>query len=99
MPAKTFSFALLLALAPLTAVPSAAQTPAALRFEVSSIKPAVPLQTQIAQLTQAAQSGNNPNIGNLRVMQQVITDTRIDLNTLSLADLIVFAYRIKPYQL
>jgi uncharacterized protein (TIGR03435 family) len=93
MPAKHFSFALLLALAPLTAVPAAAQTPAAPHFEVSSIKPAVPLQTQINSAVSAG------NASQLRVMQQVITDSRIDVNTLSLADLIVMAYRIKPYQL
>jgi uncharacterized protein (TIGR03435 family) len=93
MPAKTFGFALLLALAPLAAVPSAAQTPASPHFEVASIKPAVPLQTQINSAVSAG------NAGQLRVMQQVITDSRIDVNTLSLADLIAMAYRIKPYQL
>jgi uncharacterized protein (TIGR03435 family) len=77
---------LLFALSSLTAATALAQTPAAQHFEVSSIKPAVPLQQQITT-------------GNLRVMQQVITDQRIDLNTLSLADMIVMAYRVKPYQL
>ena len=86
---------LLFALSSLTATTVFAQTPPAPRFEVSSIKPAVPLQTQLSQIAQAG----NANIGNLRIMQQVITDQRIDLNTLSLADLIVMAYRLKPYQL
>src|SRR5678815_5425973 len=93
MPAKHPRLLLLLTLATLIAVPAAAQTaapsqaPRAPHFEVASIKPAVPLQTQ-------------SNTGNVqRLMQQVITDTRIDLNTVSLADLIAVAYRIKPYQL
>lgn len=93
MPAKS-RLALLLTLASLTAAPAAAQTaatskaPLAPHFEVASIKPAVPLQQQI----------NSGNIQRL-LTQQVITDARIDLNTLSLADLIAMAYRIKPYQL
>jgi uncharacterized protein (TIGR03435 family) len=97
MPQKSLGPALLISLLAF-APPASAQAPPAPHFEVSSIKPAVPLQTQITQLQQAAQSGN-ANIAGMRMMQQVITDQRIDLNTLSLADLIVMAYRIKPYQL
>ena len=94
MPATHPRVILLLTLATLIAVPAGAQTAAppqaarAPHFEVASIKPAVPLQTQI----------NSGNIQRL-LTQQVITDARVDLNTLSLADLIAMAYRIKPYQL
>jgi len=96
MSTKSFALALLFAVSSLMVSPAQAQTPPSPHFEVSSIKPAVPLQTQITQIAQAGAGGN---IGNLRIMQQVITDARIDLNTLSLADLIAMAYRIKPYQL
>ena len=94
MPATHPRVILLLTLATLIAVPAGAQTAAppqaarAPHFEVASIKPAVPLQTQI----------NSGNIQRL-LTQQVITDARVDLNTVSLGDLIAMAYRIKPYQL
>jgi len=94
MPATPSRLALLLTLASLTAASAAAQTAAPAKgaatphFEVASIKPAVPLQQQI----------NSGNVQRL-LTQQVITDARIDLNTVPLAYLIAMAYRIKPYQL
>ena len=54
-------------------------------FDVASIRPAVPLQQQIAS-------------GQLRV-GSTITDARVDLRSASLAEMIVIAYGIKPFQL
>jgi uncharacterized protein (TIGR03435 family) len=62
-----------------------AQTKTALAFEVASISPSVPLQTQITT-------------GQIRV-GATITDSRVDLKSASLAELLILAYRLKPYQL
>ena len=62
-----------------------AQTKAAPTFEVASISPSVPLQTQITT-------------GQLRV-GTTITDSRVDLKSASLSELVALAYRLKPYQL
>ena len=69
----------------LTALAAVAQTKVAPTFEVASISPSVPLQTQIST-------------GQLRV-GTTITDSRVDLKSASLAELVVMAYRLKPYQL
>ena len=69
----------------LTAVVAAAQTKPALAFEVASVSPSVPLQTQITT-------------GQIRV-GATITDSRVDLKSASLGELLILAYRLKPYQL
>ena len=69
----------------LTGVLAAAQTPAAPAFEVASISPSIPLQTQITT-------------GQIRV-GATITDSRVDLKSASLSELVAMAYRVKPYQL
>ncbi len=64
---------------------AAAQTPAArLEFEVASIKPALPLATQMST-------------GKLHV-GMTIDGTRVDLGSMSLADLVPLAFKVKPYQ-
>ena len=68
----------------LTTAIASAQT-ARLTFEVASISPSVPLQTQIST-------------GQLRV-GATITDSRVDLKSASLSELVAMAYRLKPYQL
>jgi len=62
-----------------------AQTKGAPAFEVASISPSVPLQTQITT-------------GQIRV-GTTITDSRVDLKSASLAELLILAYRLKPHQL
>jgi uncharacterized protein (TIGR03435 family) len=83
---KPLSFALFLPLA--LAGAALAQTPAGPAFEVASIKPAPP----ISQLAQQIQSGK------LHVGVS-IDGARVDFAFVSLADLIVEAYKIKPFQL
>jgi uncharacterized protein (TIGR03435 family) len=68
-----------------SAVPAFAQSPPTRTFEVAAITPSVPLQTQIST-------------GQLRV-GSTITDSRIDMRSASLADLVTLAYTLKPYQL
>ena len=65
-----------------------AQTPGGPAFEVASIKPAPPI-SQLAQQIQA---------GKLHVGMS-IDGARVDFGFVSLADLIVQAYKIKPFQL
>jgi uncharacterized protein (TIGR03435 family) len=62
-----------------------AQSTPAPTFDVASVRPAAPIQQQIAS-------------GQLRV-GATITDGRVDLRSVSLADLVAMAYRIKPFQL
>jgi uncharacterized protein (TIGR03435 family) len=64
---------------------AAAQTKGAPAFEVASISPSVPLQTQIST-------------GQLRA-GATITESRVELKSASLSGLVVLAYRLKPYQL
>jgi len=64
-----------------------AQKPVAPTFEVAAINPAAPIT---AQLT----SGN---LANLRVGLNV-TDARVDIGFMSLADLLPRAFRVQPYQ-
>jgi uncharacterized protein (TIGR03435 family) len=61
------------------------QSTSAPAFDVASIRPAAPLQQQIASRQ-------------LRV-GATITDARADLRSVSLAELVAMAYRIKPFQL
>ena len=61
------------------------QTPAAKpEFEVASIKPAQPLQSQVAA-------------GKLHV-GMTIDGARVDIGSMSLAELVQTAYKVKPYQ-
>ena len=85
MPYSTARLAALATALSLTAVTAAAQTRAAPAFEVASVSPSVPLQTQIST-------------GQLRV-GATITDTRVDLKSASLSELVTMAYRLNPYQL
>ena len=73
-------------LAALVLMPGAAfaQVTTAPAFDVASIRPAVPLQQQIVS--------GQLNVG------ATITDARVDLRAASLSDLILTAYRIKPFQ-
>jgi uncharacterized protein (TIGR03435 family) len=64
---------------------AAAQTKGVPAFEVASVSPSVPLQTQIST-------------GQLRI-GATITDSRVDLKSTSLSELVALAYRLKPYQL
>ena len=66
-----------------------AQKPAAPGFEVAAINPAAPITA--AQLT----SGN---LANLRVGLNV-TDARVDIGFMSLAELLPRAFRVQPYQI
>jgi len=66
--------------------PSAAPSAAALVFEVASIKPAPPIDPQKIMA------------GKLHIGMSVDA-ARVDIGSLSLADLIRIAYKIKPYQL
>jgi uncharacterized protein (TIGR03435 family) len=61
------------------------QTKTALTFEVATVSPSVPLQTQITT-------------GQLRV-GATMTDSRVDLKSASLSELVAMAYRLKLYQL
>ena len=82
---STVRLAILSTVLALMAVIATAQTKAAPAFEVASISPSVPLQTQITT-------------GQLRV-GATITDSRVDLKSAALAELLILAYRLKPYQL
>ena len=62
-----------------------AQTPAPPTFDAAVIRPAPSLQQQVSS-------------GQLRV-GTTITDARIDLRAATLGDMVVLAYRLKPYQL
>jgi uncharacterized protein (TIGR03435 family) len=66
-----------------------AQKPGAPAFEVAAINPAAPITA--AQLT----SGN---LANLRVGLNV-TDARVDIGFMSLAELLPRAFRVQPYQI
>ncbi len=68
-----------------TAIAALAQTPAAPRFEVASIRMAADLMSQVT-------SGKPPRIGTR------IDGTRVDIGSQSLFDLICTAYKVKPYQ-
>src|SRR5436190_23706332 len=73
---------------------SAAQTPAAstpLAFEVASIKPAPRLDP--IRMAQQMRGGIAPHIG------MKVDGARVDVGVLSLADLIVKAYKVKRYQI
>ena len=61
------------------------QTPSKLEFEVASIKPAPPLQGQVAA-------------GKLHI-GMTIDAARVDIGSMSLTDLIQAAYKVKPYQI
>jgi uncharacterized protein (TIGR03435 family) len=80
----TLTLAVLVAAA-LFAASAVAQSPPPRAFEVASVAPSIPLQQQIAS-------------GQLRV-GNTVTDSRIDLRSASLADMVTLAYRLKPYQL
>ena len=69
----------------LTSVTVWTQSTPAPTFDVASVRPAAPIQQQIAS-------------GQLRV-GATITDGRADLRSVSLADLVAMAYRLKPFQL
>jgi uncharacterized protein (TIGR03435 family) len=73
----------------LTAVAALAQT--ALTFEVASIKPAAPLD--MMKVAADVQAGHMPKIG------PHVDAARAEYTYMALKDLIVIAYKVKPYQI
>jgi uncharacterized protein (TIGR03435 family) len=65
-----------------------AQAPVTPAFEVASIKPAPPIQTLVAQI----QSGK------LRA-GMTVDGARVDIPFISITNLILAAYKVKPYQI
>jgi uncharacterized protein (TIGR03435 family) len=73
----------------LTAIVALAQT--APTFEVASVKPAAPID--MAKMAQSIQSGQMPKIG------AHIDGARAEYTWMALKELIVMAYKVKPYQI
>src|ERR1051325_7372533 len=67
-------------------IPALAQPPSGTRFEVASIK-AAPTLAELRQSSQLAHLGLK------------ITGRRVEIGALSLAELVVIAYKIEPHQL
>src|ERR1017187_4900010 len=73
----------------LTAIAALAQTAAT--FEVASIKPAAPLD--MMKVAAEVQAGHMPKVG------PHIDAARAEYTYMALKDLIVMAYKVKPYQI
>ena len=83
----TFSFKKWILIAPLAVAAAFGETPAApLAFEVATIKPAPPITPEMVQA------------GKLHVGMN-IDKQRVDIGYMSLVDLLVTAYKVKPYQI
>jgi uncharacterized protein (TIGR03435 family) len=79
--------------APATAQPTAAAQPstAHVEFDVATVKPAAPLDFQ--RMAADIQAGKMPKLG------PSIDASRAEFTYMSLKDLIVYAYTVKPYQI
>src|SRR2546421_3982241 len=83
---RTITLVSLLLIVPTLAFSQA--PPAALSFEVATIKPAEPINPQAILTT-----GKLPHVG------MSVEGSRVDIGYMSLADLIPTAFNVKPYQI